>query len=118
MPAGTLVPERAIPPALAREPDNSVPPHLRLLLFELPSLCWRLQQGLWASKSVLGTFKRMPVSTAALSLTQAESLLILPADDVGTPFPGTDGPSWRACCEDGTHNISGGPCSRDMAPDS
>ena len=77
-PASTSVCERAAPPALTPKPNNSVPPHISLVLFKLLSLLWSLWQ-VFASESVCGPFQRTPGFTAALLLTLMDSPLIFTA---------------------------------------
>lgn len=69
-----LVPERAAPPAITLNPDNSVPPYMSLVLFELPSLLWSLRQVFWASESICRPFKRISESATALHLIHKNPL--------------------------------------------
>ena len=48
---------RKLPPALTPMPDNSVPPLMSLMPFNLLSLCWS-SEGVSPIKSVHGPFKR------------------------------------------------------------
>lgn len=67
--------QRAAPPALVLKPDNSVPFHMSLELFELLFLFWCLKQ-MFLSEFVLGPFKKIPGSIATLFLTWREPSLI------------------------------------------
>lgn len=57
MPAGTLIPELAAPPALTLKSNNSVSPGMCLKLFEQLHLLWSLGY-MFVSESVVGPFKR------------------------------------------------------------
>ena len=51
--------EKAAPPALTLEPENSVPPHMPLMLFKLLPQCWSSEQvSLSASKPIHRPFKK------------------------------------------------------------
>lgn len=110
-PACILVPVRAASPAVAMKPYHSVLLGMSLALFELSPLLWSLRQVL-VSDSVLGLFKRMPGSTAALHLTWSESPLIFTASYCGNSS------SQHWCSKLGSPAWAWDLCSRDIPPDS
>ena len=93
--ASTSIWEKDAPPGLTLMPDNSVPPHMSLVPFELLPQWWTLE-GISLSKLVCGPFKRN-----CLGLQKPSALLShnpcwsLEPEIMRTSLPGTGTLSFR-----------------------
>ena len=91
--ASTSVWEKAAPLALSLKPDNSVPPHMSLVPFELLPQC-QSSEGVSLSKSVCWPFKRNAWdSKSPVSLSHSPCWFLQP-EVMGTYLPGTGTLGW------------------------
>lgn len=83
--ASTPVCEKAAPPALTLEPDNSVTPCMFLVPFQLLPQHWSSEQvsPYGGGVGVVAALRGMLGTAAALLLTQSQSLLVFTARSYG-----------------------------------